>query len=127
MRQPSTMQLPLHLWLPRAVVWVGVLAVALLTAVWIATPTWEKPPPDMIDQVKGREVGTLVAGPNGEEYAWDGEALIPQNPPPPAGALLGYIGGIWAIARVTQFLLMTRGAQAVLIWIGGTGQVIERE
>lgn len=84
MTQPSAMQLPLHLWLPRAVVWVGVSAVAYIGAVWIVAPY-------------------------------------------PPIELLWSAGGIWAFARVGQFLLMTRGAQAALIWIGGTGQVIERE
>ncbi|PJN93988.1 hypothetical protein CNY89_17160 [Amaricoccus sp. HAR-UPW-R2A-40] len=78
------MQLPLHLWLPRAVVWLGVLAVLFLMVVWFMAPS----PP--------------------EELLWNA-------------------GGIWAFARVGQFLLMTRGAQAALIWIGGTGQAIERE
>lgn len=71
------MQLPLHLWMPRAVAWIGVLFVAVLGVVWLAAP------------------------------------------PQPDNDLLGLIGGTWAICRVIQFLLMTRGAQAVLIWIGG--------
>jgi len=71
------MQLPLHLWLPRAVVWVGVVAILFLMVAWALTPS----PPE---------------------------------------ALLWNAGGIWAFARVAQFLLMTRGAQAVLKWIGGT-------
>ena len=77
MTQPSAMQLPLHLWLPRAVVWAGVAAVLFLMVVW---------------------------------------ALAPG----PSGDLLWSAGGIWAFARVAQFLLMTRGAQAVLKWVGGT-------
>lgn len=68
------MQFPLHLWLPRAVAWIGVVIVGVLSAVWFVAPLEEK---------------------------------------------LGTIGGIWAICRVIQFLLMTKGAQSVLIWLGG--------
>lgn len=41
--------------------------------------------------------------------------------PSPPQEVLWNAGGIWAFTRVTQFLLMTRGAQAVLIWVGGRG------
>jgi hypothetical protein len=72
------MSLPLHLWLPRAVIWLAVIFIVPTGVLWYAAPN--------------------------------------------SNDLLGVMGGIWAMCRVAQFLLMTRPAQKVLIFIGGNGR-----